>query len=163
MPQGLHDLEPGRGPRWQDATQHADHDGEAEPLGDAARLDVRKQPRAAVLLQLLALDPRLSEALVGRDELAGIDGDLVLFRPRPFDRFVELARAQDRFALSLMATFALLATLSYALVESNLGTAYRHRAQVLVLYLVFAAVGIATRGERQKHEAPDPNLVGAAA
>jgi hypothetical protein len=44
-----------------------------------------------------------------------------------------------------LAAFVALATLSYALVEGNLGTAYRHRAQVLVLYLLFAAVGIAAR------------------
>ncbi len=54
-----------------------------------------------------------------------------------------------RFASALpIATFALFATVSYALVESNLGTAYRHRAQVVVLFLVFGAVGLARRRER---------------
>jgi 4-amino-4-deoxy-L-arabinose transferase-like glycosyltransferase len=58
------------------------------------------------------------------------------------------------------AAFALLATLSYALVESNLGTAYRHRAQVLILFLIFAGVGIA----RRRHElAGGRALAGAAA
>jgi len=53
---------------------------------------------------------------------------------------------RTRFAAVLpLLSFAVLTTVSYALVESNLGTAYRHRAQVLVLYLVFAAVGLATR------------------
>jgi hypothetical protein len=56
-----------------------------------------------------------------------------------------------RFASALpLATFALFATVSYALVESNLGTAYRHRAQVVVLFLVFGAVGLARRGERSR-------------
>jgi hypothetical protein len=51
-----------------------------------------------------------------------------------------------RFGASLpLASFALFGTLSYALVESNLGTAYRHRAQVLVLFLVFGAIGLAQR------------------
>jgi 4-amino-4-deoxy-L-arabinose transferase-like glycosyltransferase len=53
-----------------------------------------------------------------------------------------------------IATFACLATVSYALVESNLGTAYRHRAQVLTLYLIFAAVGIATRHARRARARP---------
>lgn len=52
-----------------------------------------------------------------------------------------------------IATFALLGTVAYALVEANVGTAYRHRAQVLVLYLVFAAVGLATRRERRAEDA----------
>ncbi len=36
-------------------------------------------------------------------------------------------------------------SVSYALVESNLGTAYRHRAQVMVIYLIFAAIGLVHR------------------
>jgi len=51
-----------------------------------------------------------------------------------------------RFAAAApIAFFAGLATLSYALVEGNLGTAYRHRAQVVILFLIFAAVGLARR------------------
>ncbi|HME74015.1 MAG TPA: hypothetical protein VKM54_29765, partial [Myxococcota bacterium] len=51
-----------------------------------------------------------------------------------------------RFGAALpLASFALFGTISYALVESNLGTAYRHRAQVLVLFLVFGAIGLAER------------------
>ena len=54
---------------------------------------------------------------------------------------------RERFARALpLASYALLTTLSYALVEGNLGTAYRHRAQVLVALLVFAAVGLARLG-----------------
>jgi 4-amino-4-deoxy-L-arabinose transferase-like glycosyltransferase len=59
-----------------------------------------------------------------------------------------------RFAAALpIATFAVFATLSYALVEGNLGTAYRHRAQVLVLFLIFGAVGLARRGEARGDDA----------
>jgi len=36
-------------------------------------------------------------------------------------------------------------TLGYALGEANAGTAYRHRAQILVFYLIFAAVGVEAR------------------
>ena len=44
-----------------------------------------------------------------QQELRGLDANLVMFRARPFQRFVELARAQDRFALFLMSAFAVLA------------------------------------------------------
>lgn len=37
---------------------------------------------------------------------------------------------------------ALLTTVIYALVEGNAGTAYRHRAQIVVVFLIFAAVGL---------------------
>jgi hypothetical protein len=40
-------------------------------------------------------------------------------------------------------------TVAYAMVESNLGTAYRHRAQVLVIYLIFAAIGLVHRKAHQ--------------
>ncbi|HTF35704.1 MAG TPA: hypothetical protein VK714_18625 [Myxococcota bacterium] len=57
-----------------------------------------------------------------------------------------LVAIRRRFGAALpLASFALFGTLSYALVESNLGTAYRHRAQVLVLFLVFGAIGLAER------------------
>jgi hypothetical protein len=40
-------------------------------------------------------------------------------------------------------------TFGYALAESNAGMAYRHRAQVLVFYLAFAAVGVESRRARR--------------
>ncbi|NJD18054.1 MAG: hypothetical protein FIA95_02035 [Gemmatimonadetes bacterium] len=49
--------------------------------------------------------------------------------------------------------FLALTTCVYALVEGNAGTAYRHRAQVLVFFLIMAAVGIAVR---QVRRAQDP-------
>jgi len=64
--------------------------------------------------------------------------------PRVVGGFLVAIRRRFGAALPL-ASFALFGTLSYALVESNLGTAYRHRAQVLVLFLVFGAVGLAQR------------------
>jgi hypothetical protein len=68
--------------------------------------------------------------------------------------FVALGAAtalRERFAAALpVASFALLTTLSYALVEGNLGTAYRHRAQVLVPLLVFGAVGWVRRREARR-------------
>lgn len=49
--------------------------------------------------------------------LASVDGDLVVFRARPMDTFVEIARAQDRFALLLMTVFA-----GLAMVLAGVGT-----------------------------------------
>lgn len=68
--------------------------------------------------------------------------------PQVVAGFAFALRARAGAALPL-ATFALFATVSYALAESNLGTAYRHRAQVLVIFLVFAAIGLAHRRERR--------------
>jgi hypothetical protein len=47
-------------------------------------------------------------------------------------------------------------SVSYALVESNLGTAYRHRAQVLVIYLIFAAIGLVHRRDQPATETAEP-------
>jgi predicted permease len=44
-----------------------------------------------------------------REELAGIDPGLVLYRPRPYEDFLTAGRARDRFATALMAAFAALA------------------------------------------------------
>jgi 4-amino-4-deoxy-L-arabinose transferase-like glycosyltransferase len=46
--------------------------------------------------------------------------------------------------------FLALTTSVYALVEGNAGTAYRHRAQVLVFFLILAAVGITLRRLRRE-------------
>lgn len=46
--------------------------------------------------------------------------------------------------------FLVITTSLYALVEGNAGTAYRHRAQVLVFFLVIAAVGLAVRRLRRE-------------
>jgi hypothetical protein len=56
----------------------------------------------------------------------------------------------------LLVTGAL--TIGYALGEGNAGTAYRHRAQLLSFYLIFAAVGIEAR-RASREEAPAPALV----
>lgn len=66
-------------------------------------------------------------------------------------------RGRVASALPFVA-FGLLATVAYALVESNLGTAYRHRAQVLILYLLFAAIGLASRSERVAARQPSAAL-----
>lgn len=51
--------------------------------------------------------------------------------------------------------FLVVTTGVYALVEGNAGTAYRHRAQVLVFFLVMAAVGLALRKARRA-QSPSP-------
>ncbi|HEV2915756.1 MAG TPA: glycosyltransferase family 39 protein [Pyrinomonadaceae bacterium] len=43
--------------------------------------------------------------------------------------------------------FTLMLTLAYALVQGNVGTAYRQRSQLLVFYFIFVAVGMALLGE----------------
>lgn len=45
-------------------------------------------------------------------------------------------------ATTVVLSVAVAATISYALVEGNVGTAYRHRAQVLPLAFVLCAVGL---------------------
>jgi len=51
-----------------------------------------------------------------------------------------------------LLTFASVLTVAYAMVETNLGTAYRHRAQVLVVYLIFAALGLVHRRRAREAE-----------
>lgn len=64
-------------------------------------------------------------------------------------------RTRFRTAVALLGPGIVL-TVSYALVESNLGTAYRHRAQVLVIYLIFAAIGLVHRpGTEAAAEIPE--------
>lgn len=50
-------------------------------------------------------------------------------------------RARFREALQILLVTGLL-TVSYALGEGNVGTLYRHRAQAISMYLMFAAAGI---------------------
>ncbi len=52
-------------------------------------------------------------------------------------------------------------TLGYALGEGNAGTAYRHRAQVIGFYLIFAAVGIEAKRRSTAADAPAPELADA--
>ncbi len=90
---------------------------------------------------------------------------LVWYALLPMVGLGALAALRQRFAAALpVFTFAVLTTLSYALVEGNLGTAYRHRAQVLVLLLVFAAVGLEHRraAARARAARPAPSLFGPA-
>jgi len=49
-------------------------------------------------------------------------------------------------------------TLGYALGEGNAGTAYRHRAQILCFFLIFAAVGLDQRPRRARGSALIPAL-----
>ena len=64
--------------------------------------------------------------------------------PQVFRGVRHLARHHIRTSLmALLITGGL--TLGYALGEGNAGTAYRHRAQLLSFFLIFAAVGIESR------------------
>jgi hypothetical protein len=53
-----------------------------------------------------------------------------------------LAVKYDVRAYTVPVAILATVTFSYALIESNVGTAYRHRAQVLPLFFVLAAVGL---------------------
>jgi 4-amino-4-deoxy-L-arabinose transferase-like glycosyltransferase len=65
------------------------------------------------------------------------------------------ARAALRRSASASLVLLCVATsiaVPFILVSSNLGTAYRHRAQVLVILLVFAAAGLAARRANRRRE-----------
>jgi hypothetical protein len=47
-------------------------------------------------------------------------------------------------------------TIGYSLAEGNAGTAYRHRAQILIFFLIFAAVGLERRYTRRGRPFPGP-------
>jgi len=49
--------------------------------------------------------------------------------------------------------FTSLLTLTYSIVQGNVGTAYRQRAQLLIFYFVFAAVGFVLVKERREARA----------
>lgn len=55
-------------------------------------------------------------------------------------------------AFGPLLIFLSLTTSIYALVEGNAGTAYRHRAQVLVFFLILASVGVVLRQARRKDD-----------
>jgi hypothetical protein len=56
-------------------------------------------------------------------------------------------RHRLRDCLQVILVTALL-TVTYALTEGNVGTLYRHRAQAMAFYLIFAAVGLELRQAR---------------
>ena len=66
-----------------------------------------------------------------------------------------------RLNVSLPIVFVVAAlTFGYALGEGNAGTAYRHRAQILPFFLVFAAIGQAVRRQaRERRGLPVPRPV----
>lgn len=53
-----------------------------------------------------------------------------------------LAIKYDPRAYTVLVSVLATVTFSYALIEGNVGTAYRHRAQVMPLFFVLAAVGL---------------------
>jgi len=52
-----------------------------------------------------------------------------------------ILRRQVR-AFTVPLSVLLMVTVAYAMVESNVGTAYRHRGQVLPLMFIFCSIGI---------------------
>jgi len=68
---------------------------------------------------------------------------LLIYRlaPAMFRGIKHTIQTRFREALQILLLTALL-TVSYALGEGNVGTLYRHRAQAILFYLMFAAVGL---------------------
>jgi hypothetical protein len=71
-----------------------------------------------------------------------------------------------RYRLRMIAPiliFSTMLSLAYSVFQGNVGTAYRQRAQLLVFYFIFAAVGyvliIEKREERKRKEAHDKQLI----
>ena len=58
--------------------------------------------------------------------------------------------------ISPIPIFTVMLSLAYSVFQGNVGTAYRQRAQLLVFYFIFAAVGyvllLEKREERQRRE-----------
>jgi hypothetical protein len=59
--------------------------------------------------------------------------------------------------------FAVTLTIAYALMQGNVGTAYRQRTQVTMFFFVFMAVGIVQRSRQTSHQGFQPALAGASA
>ena len=66
-------------------------------------------------------------------------------------------RHHFREALQVLLLTALL-TVSYALGEGNVGTLYRHRAQAILFYLMFAGVGLELKRAPKPVDAGPPAL-----
>lgn len=84
-------------------------------------------------------------------QLAAVPEVLLWYLLVPFVA-VGIARAfrQSETWMMGVLTFLIVVTTSYSLVSANLGTAYRHRAQVLVFFLLFAGIGLDVLLARRK-------------
>ena len=49
--------------------------------------------------------------------------------------------------------FTTLLTLTYSILQGNIGTAYRQRAQLLVFYFIFVAIGFVLVKEKREEKA----------
>jgi hypothetical protein len=68
--------------------------------------------------------------------------------PAMFRGIRHTVRTRLREALQILLVTTLL-TVSYALGEGNVGTLYRHRAQAISMYLMFAAAGLELKKSRE--------------
>jgi Dolichyl-phosphate-mannose-protein mannosyltransferase len=78
-----------------------------------------------------------------------------LLLPPIFIGLLHIARNRFRDASMLIFTITAI-TILYSLVEGNVGIIFRHRAQVIVPFMVFAGVGIAVRKARKAAEKEAP-------
>lgn len=73
----------------------------------------------------------------------------------PFMIFGIWYSIKNRFRESLaVLVFTLLLTVSYAIFQGNVGTAYRMRAQMQIFYFIFVAVGIVIWKEKRENRIP---------
>jgi len=93
-------------------------------------------------------------AISGFRQLLTLPETLVWYALMPaFVRgFAYSVRHRLRDVLPILV-FAVTLTIAYALMQGNVGTAYRQRTQVTMFYFVFMAVGIVQRSRRA---APEP-------
>lgn len=75
--------------------------------------------------------------------------------PATIAGFVHIARTRLGTTLPLLILIASV-TVSYAMVQGNIGTSFRHRAQVIVFLYVFSAIGLRLRRTPQ----PNPPVPG---
>ncbi len=75
--------------------------------------------------------------------------------PATLAGFIRLAREKMAVVLPLYVLMASV-TLSYSMVQGNVGTAFRHRAQVIVFAYIFAGIGLRLRRAQQQPEKPPP-------
>jgi hypothetical protein len=70
-----------------------------------------------------------------------------------------VAMVRNRLSSSLMIILVTISvTFGYAIGQGNVGTIYRHRAQVLCFYLIFAAVGVELK-RQGRYPLPTPSRV----
>ncbi len=76
--------------------------------------------------------------------------------PATLAGLLKIAREKMNLVMPLFVLMAAV-TISYSLVQGNVGTAFRHRAQVMIFVFIFSGIGLRLRREQpQKSLLPEP-------